>query len=281
MAEPQEKVDPRELKMQIKQAAREKKMKKKQKKREAKIRKLETKKRRKEEKLRAKMAAKGISLPKRVEGEEKPTTLEGGEKIPEAEIITAEADVWEPQSARNLSEIQKRIDRMDQKSIKSLKDRYKNRYGEDLEVPDAYNVESTIEIETAEETGEIEKTTSISKASEISSVSAEEEKQKKSTGLFRSKKDKTKTKEDTKIKMERPLRLFDYRSFFYFRDKYGASGGGGKRAGLAIVDIILNIIFTIIIVKIITTIIYVIKDRREEKLIQSLSEQSSKPQPST
>ncbi len=286
MAGSQESINPLELKMQLKQAAREEKMRKKQAKREAKMRKLEVKRRRKEEKLRAKLAAKGIKLPPKKEEEIKPTGISGEEKLPEAEIITGEADVWTPRSARNLDEIQKRIDRMDKRHITSLKERYKSRYGEDLEVPDIYNVESTIEIETAEKAGEIEKVETDTKGLDTTPMTSKPDEKKRGLGLFGSKvpsteKDKEKEKDVEKIKTERPLRLLDYRTPFYLRDKYAVDAGSGKRTGLLIIDIILNILLTIFIIKIITTIIYVIKDRREEKIIKSLSDQSTKPQPST
>jgi hypothetical protein len=262
MAGSQDQVNPVDLKMQLKQAAREEKMKRKQQKREEKMRKAEEKRRKKEEKLRAKLAAKGIVLPPKVEAGEKKTTISGKEELPEAEIITAEADVWTPKSARNVYDIQKRIDRMDHKSVKTLKDRYKERFGEDMEVPDVYNVKSSIEVETAEETGELEKPERETKVfGKPAEATGEEEKSKKKFGFLSKKKEKE--PEVEKKKVERPLRFFDLRTPFFLRDKLAAEDGKGKRAGLMIIDIILNILLIIFIIKIITTIIYVVKDRRQ------------------
>lgn len=283
MADPKKEMDPMRYKMELKRIAHEEKMKKKKKKREAKMRKLMEKRKRKEAKLRAKLEAKGITIPPLSETKRKDQTttqsktqIEATEKLPEAEIITAEADVWTPKSARNLEDIQKQIDRMDHRSIKSLKERYKERYGEDLEVPDIYNTKPSYEIEAALESGEIEPTISGSISTQQTQIPEVTE----STKIFGKGKKVKKEKKNT-VKLPRKLRFFDYRTPLYLRDKLGATGGKGKRAVLSIIDVVHNIIFTIIIIKIITTLVYVIKDRREEQLMNSMNEQSGTPQPTS
>ncbi len=281
--------DPMRMKMELKRAKQEEKMKKKQQKREKKMLKAEKKRQKKEEKLRAKLAARGIKLPPKAEKKvdsAAPSTsistsksaISEGEQIAEAEIIRP-ADVWEPKSAKKIDDIQKHIDRMDQKSVKSLKERYKDRYGEDLDVPDIYNINKTIAVESAEETGELEKLTGETTTTPSSGVGSGADAKEKSRFGFGGKAKKTEKKE--KVKIDRPLRFLDYRTPLYLRDKYGTDAGGGKRAGLTLVDIIHNIIFTIIIVKIITTIVYVVKDNRERKFIESMQEQSAQPQTTT
>jgi hypothetical protein len=274
--------DPRALKRELKRLAREEKMKKKELKREKKLKKIEKKKQRKEAILRAKLAKKGIKVPPKAE-----TTPEGklkgaatgqvqmtdaaGTAIPEAEIIT-EADKWTPKSARNLNDIQKMIDRMDHKGVKSLKERYKERYGEDLEVPDIYESKASLEVETAEQAGELEPITTSTVYPE---AGATQQATPAKTGLF------AKTPKPQKPKIQRELRLLDYRTPMYLRDKYGATGGKGKRIALAVVDIILNILLGIFIIKIITTIIYVMKDRKLEKQLSMMEQESAQPQPTS
>ena len=273
MATPQQATDPRKLKMELKRAIREEKLRKKQAKREAKMQRIEAKRRIKEERLRARLAARGVSLPTPAAEKPKPEHVrEAKEEAPEAEVI-AEADIWTPKSARNLGDIQKRIDRMDQKSVKSLKERYKERYGEDLEVPDIYDTGPSIEVETAESTGELDKA-----PTEPEVTAAEMEKPAKK-GLFGDKKAKAKKKE--KVKIPRKLRFFDYRTPLYLKNKFAANRGMGAKAFLAFFDVIHNIIFTILIIKILTTIIYIIKDRRERKFKEALAKLPAQPQPTT
>ena len=288
--------DPRELKRELKRVKFEEKKRKKELKREKKKKKLELKRKRKEAKLRAKLARRGIKLPPKAEDklpEEgarpgvKPGAGAGavvgaapraGAEIPEAEIIS-EADKWSPKSARKLDEIQKMIDRMDHTSVKTLRQRYREKYGENLEVPDIYEPKSSIEVETAEETGELEPT--LLAIPESSSTGAAD----KQTWTTPASMDKfgagQKISAEKKVKVDRPLRFLDYRTPFYLRDKFAAEGGKGKRAALFIIDIILNILLAIVIVKIITTIIYIYKDRKLEKDLQALSQESPQPQPSS
>jgi len=270
--------DPKMLKKELKKLSHEAKMRKKQLKRERKMRKLQMKKAKKEAVLRKKLAAKGVKIPPKSETKKPEKASEMAEsKLPEAEIIS-DADVWTPKSARKLDEIQKMIDRMDHSGVKSLKERYKIRYGEDLEIPDIYETKVSLEVETAEEIGELESPLISSTSAEISEQS-ETAKSAKRTGIFGKTKKADKT---TKIKIEkssRPLRFLDYRTPWYLRDKMGATGGGGKRAVLLIIDLILNIILSPI--KIITTIIYIFKDRRKEKLTSTTDKDSVKPQPTS
>lgn len=280
MANPTKSDDPRMLKKELKKLEREAKLRKKQLKRERKMQKIQRKKEKKEALLRAKLAAKGVKVPPKTEtkpseGPAKAMALPES-KLPEAEIVT-DADVWTPKSAKKMDEIQKLIDRMDHKSVKSLRERYKTRYGEDLEVPDAYEVKPSIEVDTAEETGELaplittSATTSTTEPTETSTATG--------GGFFSRASKADKSVKEKRQKVPRTLRFLDYRTPLYLRKKYGVSGGGGKRAILIIIDIILNIL--LFPIKIFTTIYYVIKDRREEKLLTALENESAQPQPTS
>jgi hypothetical protein len=274
MATQNKPVDERALKKELKRLEKETKNRKKQMKRERKMKKLELKKRKKEALLSAKLGAKGDRVPAKVKGKPGEVAVkipEGdGEKLPEAEIV-ADADVWTPKSAKKLDEIQKLIDRMDHDGVKSLKDRYKEKYGEDIEIPDAYEAKSSFEVETAEEAGELEKVPTESK------LVAPAKKEKGKLSLLSKKKKEKKEK----MKVDRPLRLLDIRTPFYLRDKFGADSGGGKRAILLIIDIILNILLIILVIKIITTIIYILKDRKQAKLQAAMDDQGATPQPTS
>jgi len=280
MANPTSSDDPRMLKKELKRLEREAKLRKKQLKRERKMQKLERKKAKKEALLRAKLAAKGVKVPPKTEtkpSEGPAKAMELAEsKLPEAEIIS-DADVWTPKSAKKMDEIQKLIDRMDHKSVKSLRERYKTRYGEDLEVPDAYEVKPSIEVETAEETGELAPLITTSATTTAPEPSTE------STttggGFFSRKLKADKPVKEKTQKVPRTLRFLDYRTPLYLREKYGAMGGGGKRVVLIIIDIILNIF--LFPIKIFTTIIYIIKDRREQKLLTAMENESAQPQPTS
>lgn len=285
MANPDLPSDPKALKRELKRLAHEEKMKKKQAKRERKMKKKEKKKNRKEAVLRAKLAKRGIKVPmdstskqQAKTGEETPasgTITTPGTSIPEAEIIT-EADKWSPKSAKKLDEIQKMIDRMDHNSVKSLRDRYKERYGEDMEVPDVYENRPSIEVETAEQAGELEpiSSTSISSGSDQTMLDTPAASKPK-TSLFGS------PLKSPKPKIDRPLRLLDYRTPMFLRDKFGTKGGKGIRAVLSIVDIILNILLGIVLIKVIMTIVYVMKDKKMEKQLRMMEQESSQPQPTS
>jgi hypothetical protein len=282
MAEQEKPKDLRSLQMELKRQKREAKMRKKQLKRERKMNKREIKQQRKEAQLRMKLAKSGIKLPPKEETKPKEgvakkkqaVTAEGSE-IPEAEIIS-EADKWTPKSAKKLDEIQKMIDRMDHSSVRSLRDRYKERYGEDLEVPDVYEAKASLEVETATEEGELEPAyiTHTGEKEETKVISAE----KKGRGFSFARPAKKKEKKE---KVERPLRFLDYRTPWYLRDKFAADGGKVKRGILLIIDLILNILLGIILIKIIFTIIYIIKDRRLQKQLRALEQESAQPQPTS
>ena len=270
MATQNKPVDERALKKELKHLEKEAKMRKKQMKRDKKLKKLEMKKRKKEALLNAKLGVKGDKVPakgKPGEAAVKVPTADG-EKLPEAEIV-AEADIWTPKSAKKMDEIQKLIDRMDHEGVKSLRERYKEKYGEDIEIPDAYEAKSSIDVETAEESGELEKVTRESHL-----VTPLKEEKSKLSLLSKKKKEKKE-----KVKVDRPLRLLDFRTPWYLRDKFGADAGGGKRAVLFIIDLILNILLLILVIKILTTIIYILKDRKQAKLEEAMGDQGATPQP--
>ena len=281
MAQQDKPTDIRALKMQIRRQKREAKLRKKQLKRERKMKKLELKRKRKEARLRAVLARQGIkSPPPKTEAKEKAepekTEVTASEadtsKIPEAEIIS-EADKWKPKSARKLDEIQKMIDRMDRDGIKSMRERYKQRYGEDLEVPDIYETKASFDVETAEEIGELEPvtgTSSTSMAMDTTETKAIEDKRKADK--------KAKAAKKKKIKIDRPQRFFDFRTPWYLKNKLGANRGKAVRGFLLIFDIFFNILFFILIIKILTTIIYIIIDRRHRKDLELLEQESAQPQ---
>jgi hypothetical protein len=283
MALPQER-SAKKQEMEYKRIEREMKNKELEIKQKEKMKKRFDKQHKRWEKLKKKYEKKGWPVPPEPKFEmepEKPTPKTTPAKdinLPEAEIITAEADVWTPKSARNLDEIQKRIDRMDKKHIKNLRDRYKERYGEDLEVPDIYNVSSSIEVETAEESGELEKVESPTTESVSKGLFGQPRTEK--TGLRFGRKERA---EKVKVKTmgDRPIRFFDFRTPLFFLKKFSnEESGGGKKAILAIVDIIVIILlFPITILRILITPYYMRKDRKEAELNQELSDQSSSAQP--
>lgn len=281
MADQDKVKDLRTLEMELKRQKRDAKMQKKQLKREKKLRKREMKQKRKEAKIRAKLARSGIKLPPKEEtkpavevSKKEGKVAAEGEAIPEAEIIS-EADKWKPKSAKKMDEIQKMIDRMDHGSVKTLRERYKQKYGEDLEVPDAYEVKASLEVETAAEAGELEPVT-------ITPITTKEETKEatpeKGRGLSFTKRKKEKEK---KVKIDRPLRFLDYRTPWYLRDRLAPEGGKAKRGILLIIDLILNILLAIILIKIITTIIYIIKDYRLKKQLIALEQESAQVQPTS
>jgi hypothetical protein len=293
--------------MKLKQIEKERTMKEKELKRQAKLKKREEKQRKKLEKRRIKLAKKGIILqePSASPDAKKPSisaaaaagtsTPPPEAKLPEAEIITAEADVWTPKSARNINEIQKRIDRMDHNKISSIKERYKERYGEDLEVPDAYNVKSSIDVETAERTGELEgldkDSTGLSTTSSEADTKGEAIKRGLGFGLA-GRKDKGlglgrgKDKRKDKVKIDYPARFLDLRKPLYLKSKFtNEESGGGKKAIFGLLDVIILIIsiiiFPIIIIRIIGTFIYIRRDKQDQEIIESMKDESGSAQPTT
>jgi hypothetical protein len=284
MALPQER-SAKKQEMEYKRIEREMRNKERERKQNAKLKKRLEKQHKKWEKQKKKYEKKGLPVPPEPKLEmepEKPTepTTQPKIDLPEAEIITAEADVWTPQSARNLDEIQKRIDRMDKKHIRSLTERYKDRFGEDLEVPDIYNVSSSIDVDTAEATGEIESvesSTSIT-TSESKGLSTASKPEKSAFGFGRREPKEKKAKGPT---TERQVRFFDFRTPLYLLKKFtDEDSGGGKKAIIAIFDIFLILVFPLTILRIITTPIYMRRDSKEARLNQELNEQSSSAQPS-
>lgn len=293
MASPQRMTTQDEL-MRLKQLEKERKMKERDFKRQEKMRKHEQKRLKQLEKRRIKLAKKGIILPELKPEPEKVTPAVGRaapapeERLPEAEVITAEADVWTPRSARNIDEIQKRIDRMDKKMLSSLKERYKTKYGEDLEIPDAYNVETTIDIETAERLGELEAVEKVSKDTAAASTNqiSEGKSEKKGFGLgFGKKGQKTKDKSKEKVKLDTPVRFLDLRKPMYLYSKLTTPESGmGKKIILGLLDVIILLICFIsvilILIRIIGTIVYIRRDRQDQELLASMRDESLKPQPS-
>ena len=181
-----------------------------------------------------------------------------GPDVPEAEIIS-EADVWTPKSAKKIDEIQKRIDRMDKDGVKSLRERYNEKYGEDLKVPDIYDTSPSIEVETALEAGELEAATPDKMLAKGKTAETNTDSKPKKSLFGRSKK-APKPEKMVKPKVKRQQRLFDLRTPFYFKNTRG-------KTVLIIVDLILFI--PLFIPRIFGMIIYIRKDRREAEYDES------------
>jgi hypothetical protein len=140
---------------------------------------------------------------------------------------------------------------MDKTGVKSLRERYNEKYGEDLEIPDIYDTSPSLEVETAEQAGELEPA-STGKDSTLKVTPTKESKPKKS---FFGKSAKTQKPEKiAKPKVQRTQRLFDLRTPLYFKNTKG-------RIFWIIIDLILFI--PLFIPRIFGMIYYIRKDRRE------------------
>jgi hypothetical protein len=241
-----------ELKAKLKQIKLEEKRRKQEAKLEKKQQKKLEKQKKKEANLKAKVEAGKLKLPA------EPGKGKGTEP-PEAEIIES-AQEWEPVSAISIDEKRKRIDRLSAEGVKSLKQRFREKYGEEMEVPDVY--EKTYEYNIGEPD---EPSLPGGPPDEPEEIKVTEPGEKK--GFFgRGEKAKAKPKAKPKPTGPRPLRFFDLRRPLYLKERFtNEESGGGKKILLLLLDIGLILVIPLLIIRIITTIIYVIKDGRAAK----------------
>lgn len=68
------------------------------------------------------------------------------EEVKEAKVIATRKD-YSRQSVYSIDEIEKKIDRLDSERVSRLRDRYKEKYGEDLYVPDLHSDKVRDELE--------------------------------------------------------------------------------------------------------------------------------------
>ena len=71
---------------------------------------------------------------------------ESVEEVKEAKVIATRKD-YSRQSVYSINDIEKRIDRLDSERVSRLRDRYKEKYGEDLYVPDLHSDKVRDELE--------------------------------------------------------------------------------------------------------------------------------------
>ena len=245
------------LKAQLKQLKMEEKKRKRDAKLEKKMERRDAKKSKKEATLKAKLEVGKISLP--AEPSKKPSAA--GEP-PEAEIIMTVKE-FTPKSSKSIDEKRARIDRLSAEGVKSLKTRFRAKYGEELDVPDMY--EKSYDLSLGEPSKGPELPGSVSEPD--AEIKVDELAEKKRFGRKAAKPKPTGPK---------PLRFFDLRHPLFFKDKFSdGDTKGGKKAAMIILDILMYVIFPILIIRMITTIIYVIKDGRAAKREAAASAQSS------
>lgn len=244
------------LKAQLKQLKMEEKKRKREAKLEKKMARKEAKKAKREAALKVKLAAGKISLPP--EPAKKPSAAD---EPPEAEIIMT-AKEFTPKSSKSIDEKRARIDRLSAEGVKSLKSRFREKYGEEMEVPDVY--EKSYDLSLGEPSTGPELPGSVSEPD--AEIKIDEMAEKKGFGRKGAKRRPT---------GPRPLRFFDLRHPLYFKNKFtDKESRGVKKAIMIIIDIFMYLIIPIFILRIITTILYVIKDSRAAKREAAASAQS-------
>ena len=105
----------------------------------------------KQEKMKAKLMKQGRLSPDDVKkmdisAVDKEKDAEG-QKIAKAEVVEFKGKEWSRKSVQSMDEVEAKIDRFSGKGVQGLSDRYRQRYGEDLKVPELYQIETTIEME--------------------------------------------------------------------------------------------------------------------------------------
>jgi hypothetical protein len=263
--------DVKDLQRKLKELELRSKLEAKHEKQRLKDEKLKMKLKKKQEKMRAKMIKKGQVPPE--EGDKpdfirpRKEKVDTSGKIVQAEVVEFRAKEWERRSVQSMDEVEKKIDRFSGKGVQSLTDRYREKYGEDLQVPELYQIETSIELD-----GELEK---YAKEEELKASEDEwkEPEPPKSRGFF-----KPKEKPSIEIIEEdespREPRFMDLSTgALFLRNKHGAHSGGGKRAALAFVDVIvLIVLFPITIIRLITTLYYSMKRRKARKALKKSKE---------
>jgi hypothetical protein len=165
-----------------------------------------------------------------------------------------------------LDEIEKKIDRFSGKGVAGLSERYREKYGEDLKVPELYQIETSLEMDhSIEDLASEDEPDDFERRQDAPGT-------KSTGGLFGT------SKKEAKIEVgepgeKPPLNFFDLTSgLFFLTKKFGAKGGGGKKAVMVILDILL---LPTIIIRIFTTIIFVQK-RKKARKSSGISQESAK-----
>jgi hypothetical protein len=180
-----------------------------------------------QEKMRKKLAKQGKTLPEDLKKEELERGKEAvgvGEKIVKAEVVEFKPKEWERRSVQSMNDVEKKIDRFTGKGVASLSDRYREKYGESLKVPELYQIETSLEMES-----DLDK---VIKDDELEKLESELEggRTSRDEGFGNSSRKAT-------IEVEEPegpkpdLKFMDLSSgFLYFKEKFAARGGAGKKA---------------------------------------------------
>jgi hypothetical protein len=252
--------DVKDMQRRLKEMEVRRKMEEKMEKRKMKDEKMRMKLAKREDKMRKKIEKKGKMPPEGIKpsdsGISDKEPMGTGEKIVKAEIVEFKPREWERKSVHSIDEVEKKIDRFSGKGVESLSERYRNKYGEDLKVPELYQIETSIEMKD-----DLDKY--LSEDEEKDDAFVQEEKEEPSKGGFFSKPSEP-AEEFPADEGERQLRFLDMSSgAMYLSKKHGRNAGGGKKAVLAIVDIILLIF--LLPIRILTTLYYVLKRRKARK----------------
>jgi len=169
------------------------------------------------------------------------------DKIPEAVVLEGPPENWIRHSTRSLDEVKRRIDRMDDQAVDSLRSRYRERYGEDLEIPDAFEMPSVEAAQTSPESSDSPVLLGGSAVDTKTEVKKEEPQ-----GSFLKPKSSPKAQ---KPKIEREPNFWDMRStplYFYKKAELDYKSGGGK-AMAALIDILTYVTVIIPVLRVITT----------------------------
>jgi hypothetical protein len=81
------------------------------------------------------------------------------EEVKEAKVIEVVKKDYSRRSAYSIDEINKKIDRLDSERVERLRDRYKDKYGEDLYVPDLHSENVRTELEDVKPYLDVDTTT--------------------------------------------------------------------------------------------------------------------------
>lgn len=260
--------DVKDIQRRLKEMELRAKIEAKSEKRKMKEEKMKMKLRKKQEKMQRKLMKRGRLTPedlKRMEGgAEEKDALESPDKIVKAEVVEFKPKEWERKSVESIEDVEKKIDRFSGKGVSSLSDRYRERYGEDLKVPELYEIETSIEMKD-----EYDRLTTKEQALALERELAEPAVPKEGLEFHEVTKEKEEALED-EPKPDIPLNFWDLSSgVLFFRKKFGVRGGGGKKAGLIIVDaIILIVAFPITIIRLFTTIYHSSKRRKARKQLK-------------
>lgn len=227
----------------------------------------------KQDKMRKKLEKQGRTMPdefSRTEDRGPMGAKEPEGKIAQAEVVEFKSKEWERRSVQSLGEIEKKIDRFSGRGVKGLEERYREKYGEDIKIPELYQIETKLEFDQSIDRAASEDEGEDDVWGERKDAEGQEEK----TSFFgRSRKDADITVGGPEDELEPSFWDLSTGPMFFMK-KYGRSGGGGKKAIMAIVDIIVLIVLFIpfTIIRLLTTVVSVRrrkKARRETARAQS------------